>query len=56
MADHDHAGTGLGKLADRGREPLDPGKVGDAAVPHRDVQVGTQQDALVGYVPRRRWS
>ena len=48
----------LGQLADRWRQPLDPGQVGDAAVMDRDVQVGAQQHAAPPYgdaVERADW-
>jgi hypothetical protein len=44
----DHARAGLGQLADGGHQALDARHVGDAAVLHRQVQVGAQEHALAG--------
>ena len=46
MAAHHHAGTLLRQLANGGGEALDAGHVGDAAIAHRQVQVGAKQHAL----------
>ena len=50
MAAHDHPRALIRQLADGGGEAFDAGEVGNLAVAHRHVEVGTQQNALASNI------
>jgi hypothetical protein len=50
MREQDHLAALVGDLGDGRRDALEPGRVGDAAVLHRHVEVDAQQHALALHV------